>query len=192
MALKHSTMLPLGTRLPTFSLTDVRNGQIVESQDCVGEQGTLVMFLCCHCPYVIHVKEELAKLGKDYLQRGIGFLAISSNDIEHYPQDAPARLKEMAEELQFEFPYCFDETQEVAKSFTAACTPDFFVFDEAQKLVYRGQLDESRPGNDKPLSGKDLRGALDALLASQPISDQQRPSAGCNIKWIPGNEPNYA
>ena len=192
MALKNSTMLPLGTLLPEFSLTDVRTGQIVESQNCVGEQGTLVMFICCHCPYVIHVKQELARLGRDYLQRGIGLLAISSNDIEHYPQDAPARLKEMAEELQFQFPYCFDPTQEVAKSFTAACTPDFFVFDQAQKLVYRGQLDDSRPGNGKSLSGRDLRGALDALLVGQPVPDQQMPSAGCNIKWIPGNEPNYA
>ena len=192
MALKQSTMLPLGTSLPAFDLPDVRTGESVDAGSCAGEGATLIMFICCHCPYVIHVQEELSQLGKDYLGRGVGIVAISSNDVEKYPQDRPVRLKEMAEKLGFGFPYCFDETQEVAKVFTAACTPDFFLFDRDRKLVYRGQLDDSRPGNGKPVTGKDLRGALEALLAGQEMPERQTPSAGCNIKWRPGNEPAYA
>ncbi len=192
MALKQSTMLPLGTALPAFELPDVCTGQPMDSERCVGERATLVMFICCHCPYVIHVQQELSRLGKDYRSRGVGVVAISSNDVENYPQDSPTRLREMAETLHFEFPYFFDQTQEVAKRFTAACTPDFFLFDQDRRLVYRGQLDDSRPGNGKPVTGKDLRGALEALLSGQKVSERQIPSAGCNIKWQAGNEPVYA
>ena len=149
------------------------------------------MFICRHCPYVVHVQHELTKLGIDYQGKDLGILAISSNDVMGYPADAPPRLKEMVEQLGWQFPYCYDETQDVAKAFTAACTPDFFVFDRQRHLVYRGQLDESRPGNGKPVTGQDLRAALDAVLAGKPVSNRQHPSAGCNIKWKTGNEPDY-
>lgn len=192
MALKSSTMLPLGTTMPFFSLPDVVSGSMISPEMFDLSQGVLVMFICKHCPYVVHVKDELARLGKDYHQSGLGMVAISSNDASSYPDDAPDSLKVMAEQLGLVFPFCYDESQETAKAFTAACTPDFFLFDNKQQLVYRGQLDDSRPGNGKPVTGKDLRAAVDLVLAGNEVSQTQRPSAGCNIKWKPGNEPDYA
>lgn len=192
MALTSSTMLPLGTPLPAFQLPDVVSGKLISPEQFRDKKALLVMFICRHCPYVVHVREELAKLGRDYLDRGLGIIAISSNDASQYPDDAPDKLKEMAEQLGFVFPLCYDESQEVAKKFTAACTPDFFLFDHNRRLVYRGQLDDSRPGNGIPVTGKDLRAAIEAVLAGQPVPPNQKPSAGCNIKWKPGNEPDYA
>lgn len=174
-------MLPLGTNLSQFSLTDVVSGKTVSSTDFQG-QPLLVMFICRHCPYVKHVQNELAKIGRDYGEK-IGIVAISSNEISAYPEDAPESLKEQAQELGFTFPYLYDESQEVAKAFTAACTPDLFLFDSEGKLVYRGQLDDSRPSLDIPVTGKDLRSALDALLSGQPVNPDQKPSIGCGIKW---------
>ena len=191
MSLTSSTMRALGTTLPAFSLPDVVSGKTISQESFVGCHGLLVMFICRHCPYVIHVKDELARLGHDYRQSGLGMVAISSNDAKSYPDDAPASLKEMAEQLGFLFPLCYDESQEAARLFTAACTPDFFLFDENHSLVYRGQLDESRPGNGKPVTGKDVRAAIEAVVQRKPVSQVQTPSAGCNIKWKPGNEPNY-
>jgi len=191
MALKKSTMLPLETPLPHFALPDVRTGQVISPDNFVGTAALLVMCICRHCPYVVHVREELAKLGRDYQGKNVGIVAMSSNDVKNYPQDSPQGLKEMAEELGLVFPYCYDESQQVAKAFTAACTPDFFVFNQERKLVYRGQLDDSRPGNGKPVTGRDVRTALDAVLDGKPVSGVQKPSAGCNIKWKPGNEPDY-
>ena len=191
MAMKESTMLALGTPMPSFALPDVRSRKIINPETFQNKSALLVMFICRHCPYVVHVQEELTMLAQDYQENDLGILAISSNDVSGYPADAPPRLQEMAEQLGWKFPYCYDETQAVAKAFTAACTPDFFLFDRQRQLVYRGQLDESRPGNGKPVTGQDLRAALDAVLSGQPVSSQQRPSAGCNIKWKPGNEPNY-
>ncbi len=191
MALTNSTMLPLGTPLPPFELPDVVSGTTFSTTMLSGKKGILVMFICRHCPYVIHVQNELARLGRDYAGKELGIVAISSNDVGNYPDDHPDRLKAQAEELGFTFPYCYDESQDVAKAFTAACTPDFFLFDEHQRLVYRGQLDDSRPGNGKPVTGKDLRAAIEAVLAGQPVSRDQKPSAGCNIKWKPGGAPDY-
>jgi peroxiredoxin len=192
MALKESTMLPLGTPMPDFALPDVRTQKVISPETFREKHALLVMFICRHCPYVVHVQNELKKLGEDYQENDLGILGISCNDVTGYPADAPPRLKEMAEQLGWQFPYCYDETQAVGKAFTAACTPDFFVFDRQRHLVYRGQLDESRPGNGKPVTGQDLRAALDAVLAGQPVNNRQLPSAGCNIKWKPGNEPDYA
>ena len=192
MALKESTMLALGTQMPDFVLPDVCTQTMISPETFREKHALLVMFICRHCPYVVHVQDELTLLERDYQEKDLGVLGISSNDVTGYPDDAPLRLKEMAEQLGWEFPYCYDETQAVAKAFTAACTPDFFVFDNQRRLVYRGQLDGSRPGNGKPVNGQDLRTALDAVLAGQPVANQQRPSAGCNIKWKPGNEPEYA
>ncbi len=191
MALKESTMLALGTLMPDFALPDVRTQKMISPETFQEKPALLVMFICRHCPYVVHVQEELTKLGQDYQNGDLGILGISSNDATGYPADAPSRLKDMAEQLGWQFPYCYDETQTVAKAFTAACTPDFFVFDRQRCLVYRGQLDGSRPGNGQPVTGRDLRGALDAVLAGNSVTKQQRPSAGCNIKWKPGNEPEY-
>jgi peroxiredoxin len=191
MALTPSTMLDLGTPVPDFTLPDVVSGQMISPSTFGDRSALLVIFLCQHCPFVRHVKSELARLGQDYVNRGVGIIAISSNDVENYPSDSPEHLKAMAEELQFPFPVCYDETQEVAKAYRAACTPDFFVFDQERKLVYRGQLDDSRPGNDQPVDGHDLRAALDAVLAQQPVSSDQKPSIGCNIKWKVSNEPDY-
>lgn len=184
-------MLALGTSIPQFALPDVVTGEIITPAHFADKRGLLIMFICRHCPYVIHVQEELARIGRDYANSDLGIVAISSNDAQQYPQDAPDSLKQMAEQLGFTFPFCYDESQDVAKAFTAACTPDFFLFDQNRKLVYRGQLDDSRPGNGKPVTGKDLRTAIEALLNGQPIPQNQRPSAGCNIKWKPGNEPKY-
>lgn len=191
MALTPSTMLALGTKAPDFKLRDVVSGKIVSLGDFAGKKALLVMFICRHCPYVQHVKEELARLGRDYAVKNIGMVAISSNDIERYSDDAPEKLKEMALELKFNFPFCCDETQEVAKAYQAACTPDFFLYNEKRELVYRGQLDDSRSGNGKPVTGKDLRAAIDAVLNGKPVGPDQRASIGCNIKWKPGNEPRY-
>lgn len=186
-----STMLPLGTQAPDFQLPDVVSGKTISLLDFQGKQALLVMFICRHCPFVKHVQAELAQIGKDYADKNVALVAISSNDAEKHPDDAPEQLKAMATEVDFTFPFCYDESQEVAKTYTAACTPDFFLFDAEQKLVYRGQLDDSRPGNDRPVTGKDLRSALDSLLASQAVNPEQKPSIGCNIKWKPGNEPAY-
>ncbi|WP_421654809.1 thioredoxin family protein [Leptothermofonsia sp. ETS-13] len=191
MALTPSTMLALGTPAPDFSLPDVVSGKTVSLSTFADQQALLVMFICQHCPYVKHVKEELAKIGKDYQHSGLGIVAISANDVANYPDDAPHKLKEMAIALGFTFPFCYDENQETARAYTAACTPDFFLFDGDRKLVYRGQLDDSRPGNGLPVTGKDLRAAIDAALAGQAIDPEQKPSIGCNIKWKPGNEPRY-
>ena len=192
MALTPSTMLALGTKAPAFRLPDVVSGKTISLDTFSGKRALLVMFICRHCPYVVHVREELARIGRDYATRALGIVAISANDASGYPDDAPAHLKAMATELGFTFPFCHDETQETAKAYTAACTPDLFLFDATRMLVYRGQLDESRPGNGKPVTGRSLRAAIDAVLAGTPVSPDQRPSLGCNIKWKPGREPAYA
>lgn len=189
MALTPSTMLALGTKAPDFSLPDVVTGETVSLDTFKDKRALLVMFICRHCPYVQHVKEELARIGRDYQGKGLGIVAISANDKEAYPDDAPESLAEFAKEEGFTFPLCYDETQAVAEAYTAACTPDLFLFDTDRKLVYRGQLDDSRPGNNIPVTGKDLRSALDALLSDTPVPQDQKPSTGCNIKWKPGNEP---
>lgn len=182
MARTPSTMQPLGTSAPAFSLPDGEGA--THSLDSVrGDKGTLVIFICNHCPFVIHIAEELARLGKDYPKQGIGITAISSNDVENYPQDAPHKMVETSMAWELSYPYLYDETQEVAKAYDAACTPDFFLFDADHKLVYRGQLDDSRPDSGIPVDGRDLRAALDALIAGEAISDRQMPSMGCNIKW---------
>ncbi len=191
MARTPSTMLSLGTKAPEFNLPDTVSGKTISLNDFSDRQGLLVMFICQHCPFVIHVKSELAKLGEDYLPKNLGIVAISSNDVENYPEDSPEKLKAMAEEYSFNFPVCYDETQEVAKAYQAACTPDFYLFDRDFKLAYRGQLDDSRPSLDIPVTGKDLRDAIDSLLANKPIPEPQKPSLGCNIKWKAGNEPEY-
>jgi len=191
MSLTPSTMLALGTLVPNFNLPDVISGNMVSLNDFKEKKALLVMFICRHCPYVQHVKEEIAKIGQDYKEKDIGIIAISANDSNSYPEDSPESLKEMAQELNFSFPYLYDKSQEIAKSYTAACTPDFFLFDKERKLVYRGQLDDSRPGNNLPLTGKDLREAIDAVLEDKPADFNQKPSMGCNIKWKPGNEPSY-
>jgi peroxiredoxin len=183
MARTESTMLALGTTAPEFALNDVTTGKQVTLKQAAGSRGLLVMFICRHCPFVKHIEGELGKLGKDYEAKELGIVAISSNDAVIYPDDAPASLKEQARELGLLFPYLFDERQDVARAYHAACTPDFFLFDEKLQLVYRGQFDDSRPGNGVPVTGCDLRGAMDALLAGKPVSQQQRPSLGCNIKW---------
>jgi peroxiredoxin len=191
MALTASTMLPLGTKAPDFQLLDVVSGKMISLSTFAGKKALLVMFICKHCPFVKHVQKELAQIGKDYVNRDVGIVAISSNDVNNYPDDAPEQLKAMAQELGFTFPLCYDESQEIAKAYTAACTPDFFLFNADQRLVYRGQLDDSRPSNGKPVTGKDLRAALDAVLAGQSVNSEQKPSVGCNIKWKPSNEPSY-
>ena len=183
MSFTPSKMLPLGTTAPKFNLPDTVSDKILDSDDLLTNKATLVIFLCNHCPYVIHINPELVRLVQDYKERGVGFIGISSNDAEKYPQDGPEMMKKHAAKEGYDFPYLYDETQEVARSYDAACTPDFFLFDENQSLVYRGRLDDSRPGNDKPLSGKDIRAALDAVLTHQPVSTVQYPSGGCNIKW---------
>jgi peroxiredoxin len=183
-------MLPLGTGAPDFSLPNV-DGRTVTLADAAGPRGTLVMFICNHCPFVKHVADQLAALGRDCLPRGIGVVAISSNDVSSHPADSPEQMVHEAEERGYVFPYLYDETQEVAHAYHAACTPDFFLFDGDRKLAYRGQLDASRPGNEIPVTGADLRAAIDALLSGHPVPTEQRPSLGCNIKWKPGNEPAY-
>jgi len=185
-----STMLPLGTTAPDFSLVDT-DGKTVSRRDFLGKKGLLVIFLCNHCPYVKHVADELKRLSDDYLARDIAVVGISSNDSAAYPADSPEQMKLEKQQRGYAFPYLFDATQEVAKAYRAACTPDFFLFDGEHQLVYRGQLDDSRPSNGKPVTGADLRGALDNLLAGGPPLERQVASLGCNIKWIPGAEPDY-
>jgi peroxiredoxin len=183
MARTESAMLALGTSAPGFTLTDVVTGKPVSTQAVTGPKGLLVMFICRHCPFVKHLEWALAQLGSDNADKGIGIVAIGSNDAESYPDDAPESLAQQARDLGFTFPYLYDETQEIARAYDAICTPDFFLFDGDLKLVYRGQFDESRPGNGIPVSGKDLRAAMDALIAGKPINLEQRPSIGCSIKW---------
>jgi len=182
-------MLKLGTPAPVFSLPDVTTGRLITLGRFAARKALLVMFICRHCPYVKHVQHELARLGLDYAGKDVGIVAISANDAEAYPEDAPESLKEMVRELCISFPFCYDRTQEIAMAFTAACTPDFFLFNRQRKLVYRGQLDDSRPGNSVMVTGRDLRAAIDAVLNDLPVSPVQRPSLGCNIKWKPGREP---
>lgn len=184
-------MLELGTAAPDFHLPDVVSGKTISLATFAGQKGLLVMFICRHCPFVKHIQAELAQLGQDYANQNLGIVAISANDAANYPDDAPDSLKAMAKDLGFTFPLCYDESQETAKAYTAACTPDFFLFNGDRKLVYRGQLDDSRPGNNQPVTGQDLRSAMDALLQDQPIPPDQKPSIGCNIKWKPGNAPGY-
>jgi peroxiredoxin len=184
-------MLELGTPAPDFQLPDVVSGSPISLATFSAKKALLVMFICRHCPFVQHVKKELARIGRDYADKNIGIVAISANDAAKHADDAPDRLKAMALELGFTFPFCYDESQETAKTYTAACTPDFFLFDADRKLVYRGQLDSSRPGNGVPVDGCDLRAAIDAVLADQPVNPDQKPSIGCNIKWKPSNEPDY-
>jgi len=183
MAQTPSTMLPLGTPAPSFSLPDTVSGATLSLEQLKSPHATVVMFICNHCPYVIHVREGLAQLARDYQPRGVAFIAISSNDVEHYPQDAPDLMRDFAQAAGFGFPYLYDATQDVARAYQAACTPDFFVFDGALKLAYRGQLDDSRPGSSKPVTGAAMRAALDAMLSGQAVSDDQVASVGCNIKW---------
>jgi peroxiredoxin len=184
-------MLALGTQAPDFSITDLVSGNVFTLESFRDQKALLVMFICRHCPYVVHVQDELARLGRDYRDKNIAIVAISSNDAAAYPEDAPESLKEMSMELGFTFPYGYDESQDIAKRYTAACTPDFFLFDASRRLVYRGQLDDSRPANGKPVTGKDLRTAIDAVLSDRPVPTEQKPSMGCNIKWKPGNAPSY-
>lgn len=192
MALTPSQMIPLGTKAPAFALPDVTSGKTVSLADFEDRKGLLVMFICNHCPYVKHVASELAKIGRDYAGKDLGMVAISANDVSTHPDDSPERMKEEAKSRGYTFPYLYDETQDVAKAYSAACTPDFFLFDAGRKLVYRGQLDDSRPGNNVPVTGKDLRAAIDAVLSDGAIPGPQRPSIGCNIKWKRGNAPAYA
>jgi peroxiredoxin len=186
-----STMLALGTTAPKFQLPDVVSGETISLATFSGSKALLVMFICQHCPFVRHVQSELAKIGHDYRNHPLGIVAISANDVANYPDDSPEKLKQMAQELNFNFPVCYDESQSVSKSYTAACTPDFFLFDGSNKLVYRGQLDDSRPSNGVPVTGQDLRQAINAVLQDREIDFEQKPSIGCNIKWKPGNEPDY-
>jgi len=190
MALTPSTMLPLGTPAPDFALPDI-DGKIISRSDFHHRPGLLVVFLCNHCPYVIHLRSALAQLARDYQPRDVAIVGINSNDVERYPADSPAKMAAEAKTAGYSFPYLYDADQSVARAYHAACTPDIFLFDATGKLVYRGQFDDSRPGNGRPVTGKDLRAALDALLAGQPVSPHQTPSVGCNIKWKPGNEPEY-
>lgn len=185
-------MLPLGTKAPPFSLRDVVSGNDVTVDDAAaGKDGLLVMFICAHCPFVVHVQDELARIGNDYGSSGLGIVAISSNSVQTHPQDSPSGLRSMADRLGFRFPYLYDESQDVAKAYTAACTPDFFLFDGAGLLAYRGRLDASRPGNGVPVDGRDLRAAIDSVIGGRSVTGDQLPSAGCNIKWAPGNAPAY-
>lgn len=195
MAQTPSTMLlPLGSEAPAFQLPDT-HGRPVSLHDFAHCKALLVMFICNHCPFVKHIRAELARLGRDYQPRGVGIVAINSNDAGAYPEDSPARMADEAREAGYTFPYLFDDDQSVAKAYRAACTPDFFLFDSRRRLVYRGQLDDSRPsktGEALPVTGKDLRAAIDAVLEGRPVPEKQKPSMGCNIKWKPGNEPDYA
>jgi thiol-disulfide isomerase/thioredoxin len=191
MVLTASTMLPLGTPAPGFKLVNAVDGDSVALNDFEGKPALLVMFICNHCPYVQHVGEELGRLAADYVPRGLGVVAINSNNVKGYPDDSPENMKKLALTDGWEFPFLYDEAQETAKAYRAACTPDFFLFDAERRLVYRGQLDDSRPGNAIPVTGRDLREATEAVLAGRPVAKDQKPSLGCNIKWKPGNEPDY-
>ncbi|MDR3415653.1 MAG: thioredoxin family protein [Nevskia sp.] len=183
MAETPSTMLPLGTSAPPFDLPDTVSGRSLSLEQLKSDKATVVMFICNHCPYVKHVLSGLVRLVHDYQPRGVAFVAISSNDAKGYPEDSPDKMKQLAARAGFPFPYLYDQTQDVARAYQAACTPDFYVFDPALRLAYRGQLDDARPGNGKPVTGQDVRAALDALLAGKTVSPDQKPSVGCNIKW---------
>ncbi len=183
MAVTPSTMTVLGRTAPDFTLPCPKTGNTVSLQDIQSDVATVVMFICNHCPFVVHVAEELTRLANDYLPKGIAFVAINSNDIENYPADSPDKMVETAEKYGFPFPYLFDESQETAKAYQAACTPDFYIFDKALKCVYCGQLDDARPSNDEPVTGKDIRAALESMLTGEAVSTEQHPSIGCNIKW---------
>ncbi len=183
MSATLSTMMPLGTIAPDFKLQDTVSDEVLSLSALKGEQATLIMFICNHCPYVLHVNDELVRIAKSYQAKGVSFVAISSNDVVNYPQDSPELMKIQAEKVGYTFPYLYDETQVVAKAYDAVCTPDFFLFDQDLKCVYRGQLDDSRPNNDVPVTGKDLRTALDTVLAGEKVNENQIPSIGCNIKW---------
>jgi peroxiredoxin len=191
MVMTASTMLQLNTQAPHFTLPDVVSGQSVSLDDFQNKKTFVAMFICQHCPFVKHLEEGLTRLAQDYAQHSVGIVAISANDAEHYPYDAPDHLKAMAVRLGWTFPFCYDEQQTVAKAYQAACTPDFYVFDSKRQLVYRGQFDDSRPHNGKAVTGHDLRAAIDAVLHDTPISTEQKPSIGCNIKWKPRQEPSY-
>ena len=191
MVLTPSTMLDLGTQAPDFNLPDVVSGQIISLASFQDKTALLLMFICCHCPFVKHIEKEIAKLAQDYQNKSLAIVAISSNDVGKYPDDSPENIKLMTQKLNLNFPFCYDETQEVAKAYTAACTPDFFLYNNSRKLVYRGQLDDSRPSNQIPVTGADLRQAIDCLLAHKPLNFPQKPSIGCNIKWKQGQEPDY-
>lgn len=190
MVATNSTMLPLGTPAPDFQLPDP-SGKAYSLADFPGARALVVAFICNHCPYVKHLRSGLAALGREYQPRGVAIVGISSNDVERYPADSPARMAEEAKAAGYTFPYLVDESQAVAKAYRAACTPDFFVFDGSRRLVYRGQFDDSRPGNNRAVTGRDLRNALEAVLAGRSVDPHQTPSLGCNIKWKPGNEPDY-
>ena len=190
MARTESTMLELGTQAPDFVLKDTE-GNIVRLSDFKGAKALLVIFMCNHCPYVIHLREAISAFAKEYQDKGLAIVGINSNDVENYPDDSYEKMIEEKASAGYIFPYLYDETQEVAKAYRAACTPDFFLFDENQKLVYRGQWDDSRPRNDIPVTGRDIRAAVDAILNGNPVSPEQKPSMGCNIKWKAGNEPDY-
>ena len=183
MVATPSTMLELGTEAPEFSLPDTISGETLSLAGLKSDQASVVMFLCNHCPFVKHVNPQLVQLANDYQPRGVSFVAISSNDVDNYPEDSPEKMKEYAARLGYPFPYLYDETQEVARAYRAACTPDFYIFDRELKLVYRGQLDDSRPNSGIPLTGADMRAALESILAGQPVDPEQKPSLGCNIKW---------
>jgi peroxiredoxin len=191
MAATNSTMLPLGTPAPEFHLPDVVSGKTVSLADFRDAPALVVMFICNHCPYVKHIQAGMTQMARDLLARGVAVVAISSNDPQAYPQDGPEAMKAEAQSAGYAFPYLFDESQAVAKAYRAACTPDFFVFDRARRLVYRGQMDDARRGNTLPVTGRDIRAAVDAVLAGRPVPADQKPSIGCNIKWKPGNEPDY-
>ena len=190
MVAVNSTMLPLGTPAPDFRLP-TPDGRLVARDDFADAPALLVMFICNHCPYVKHIRGGLAAFARDYQPRGLAIVGINSNDVAAYPDDRPEKMAEEARAAGYVFPYLYDETQAVAKAYRAACTPDFFLFDRARTLVYRGQFDDSRPGNDRPVTGADLRAAADAVLAGRAVTDEQHPSIGCNIKWKPGNAPQY-
>jgi thiol-disulfide isomerase/thioredoxin len=185
MAATESTMVGLGTPAPDFHLPDVLSGKTVSLDSFAVNKALLIMFICPHCPYVKHVQEELARMGQDYAATGLAIVAISSNDAGQYPEDSPDGMRKQAKELGFVFPYCYDESQETARAYDAACTPDFFLYDQSRRLVYRGQFDDSRPKNTVPVTGADLRAAIDAVLAGGPVEEPQKPSIGCNIKWKP-------
>lgn len=183
MARTPSNMLPLKTKAPSFSLYDTVSKTTLTHEQLTGTKATVIMFICNHCPFVIHVNSELVKIANDFKEKGVSFVAISSNDAENYPQDGPEKMQQHAKENNYPFPYLYDEAQEVAKAYDAACTPDFYVFDNKNELCYRGQLDDSRPENDKPLNGTDLRDAIKHVLQETPVNQNQKPSIGCNIKW---------
>lgn len=191
MARTPSTMVPIGTPAPDFSLPDVTMGKPVSLADFKTSPALLVMFICNHCPYVKHVQAGMTQMAKDLQSRGVAVIAISSNDVENYPEDSPEKMKEEAQRAGYTFPYLYDGSQSAARAYRAACTPDFFLFDSQRKLVYRGQMDDARHGNNVPVTGRDLRAAVDAVLSGKPVAPNQTPSLGCNIKWKPGNEPEY-